>query len=180
MRPLLPLRSTGLGMVFASACLFAQGPVPGFRIASPAFRLGGPIPSEHAGDGADLSPPLVWRTPPSGTRSFVLLCLDPDAPGGTWVHWVVYDISPGVREMRKGVKPAGEAPGRFRQGLNSWRRTGYGGPHPPPGKTHRYFFRLFALDRTLDLPPGASPTAVRKAMRGHVLGQTETMGTYRR
>jgi len=152
----------------------------GFRLYSPAFRYGARIPKQYTGDGDDISPPLKWRNVPPGTRSLVLVCEDPDAPGRTWIHWVVYDIAPNLKELPAGVRPSREMPGKFKQGVNSWRRLGYGGPHPPPGKAHRYYFRLYAISQPVGLPGGARWNQVRAAMHGHVLAIAEYMGTYSR
>jgi Raf kinase inhibitor-like YbhB/YbcL family protein len=149
------------------------------RIESPAFEPEGPIPPEHTCDGKDVSPPLAWTDPPASTASFALICDDPDAPAGTWVHWVLWNIPPVERRLAKGIARTAELTGGARQGTNDFRRLGYGGPCPPSG-THRYFFRLFALDATLNLSAGATRKELERAMSGHVLGQAELMGKYRR
>lgn len=153
-----------------------------FRLGSPAFDAGASIPARHTCDAQDLSPALEWSDPPPGTGSFALIVDDPDAPVGTWVHWVIYDLPRDARSLAEGVPPErepGEPPGA-RQGMNDFRRIGYGGPCPPPGGAHRYFFKLCALDAPLGLAPGATKQQVEHAMEGHVLGRAEVMGTYAR
>ncbi len=149
------------------------------QLTSPAFNEGEPIPTRYSCDGLDESVPLVWTEPPAGTRSFALIMDDPDAPMGTWVHWVLYNIPATTRELPAGVRADATLPDGSRHGKNSWKRLGYGGPCPPRG-THRYFFKLYALDTLLDLAPGATKEELLKAMTGHILGQAELMGTYRR
>jgi Raf kinase inhibitor-like YbhB/YbcL family protein len=146
-----------------------------FRLFSTSFEYGDPIPLEHTCEGADLSPDLKWENLPPGTESLVLIMDDPDAPSGTWVHWVLYDIPGRLLEIGKG-DTAGTC------GRNSWGNEGYGGPCPPPGHgVHRYFFKIYALDTiTLDLPPGAAAGAVKAAFNGHVLAVAEYMGTFER
>lgn len=152
-----------------------------FRLSSPAFKEGETIPVRYTCDGPDLSPPLEWTDPPAGTRAFVLICDDPDAPRGTWVHWVWYDIPPELRRAPEGVPPDPEPPIGGKQGINDFRRYGYGGPCPPRGHgSHRYFFRLYALDAPTNLPPGATRAQVEAAMQGHVLASAQLMGRYSR
>jgi Raf kinase inhibitor-like YbhB/YbcL family protein len=127
-----------------------------------------------------MSPPLHWSAPPEGTQSFVLIMDDPDAPGRTWVHWVLYDLPGTERELPEGVAPTGTLPSGARQGVNDFRKTGYGGPCPPAGPAHRYFFRLYALDTELHLKAGARRAQIEPLIRGHVLAQAELMGQYRR
>ena len=150
-----------------------------FALTSEAFTAGGAIPRPYTGDGEDLSPPLGWGDPPAGTQSFALVCDDPDAPRGTWVHWVLYDLPGSARSLPEGLEPHAELPGGGRHGENSWGRLGYGGPAPPSG-THRYFFTLYALDQMLELPAGATKGQVLDAMEGHLLAEAELMGVYSR
>ncbi|MCX7590232.1 MAG: YbhB/YbcL family Raf kinase inhibitor-like protein [Kiritimatiellae bacterium] len=151
-----------------------------FKLASSAFAEGAAIPVKYTGDGPDISPPLTWTDPPAGTKSLVLICDDPDAPVGTWVHWVLYDIPPTTRSLAEGIPTIGTVPGVGKQGKNDFRRLGYGGPAPPPGKPHRYFFKLYAVDVETGLAPGATKTEVLKAIEGHILAETRLMGTYKR
>jgi hypothetical protein len=152
-------------------------------IASTAFSEGQPIPAKYSCEGSDISPPLKW-IPQGGTpgtiKSFALITDDPDAPMGTWVHWVLYDLPPNTTELPEDVAKTQVISGGAKQGLNSWPRLGYGGPCPPPGKPHRYFFKLYALDAMLDLKPGATKKDLLKAMEGHVLAEGQLMGTYQR
>jgi len=150
-----------------------------FELRSPAFTHEGTIPPKYTCDGEDISPRLEWNDPPEGTQSFALIADDPDAPVGTWVHWVLYNIPAGVRALPEAIAAESELPEGSRHGKNGWRRLYYGGPCPPSG-THRYFFKLYALDTTLNLKPGANKGKLLKAMEGHILAETELMGTYQR
>lgn len=150
------------------------------ELKSTAFKPGGEIPKKFTCDGPDASPALTWNDPPAGTQSFTLIMDDPDAPGGTWVHWVVYDLPAGTRELPEGVPKVGEIQGGGRQGRNDFPKIGYGGPCPPPGKPHHYFFKLYALDAKLNLKAGATKRDVEQAMKGHILTQAELMGLYGR
>jgi len=150
------------------------------ELTSSAFQEGQPIPRQHTGDGKDVSPALKWTDPPAGTKSFALICDDPDAPRKTWVHWVLFNLSAESRELGEGVPAQETLPGPARQGKNDFGKIGYGGPAPPRGKPHRYYFKLYALDTVLDLPAGASKADLVKAMEGHILGEAQLMGTYAR
>lgn len=149
-------------------------------ISSPSFAPGADIPKKHTCDAADVSPQLAWTGAPAGTRSFALIMDDPDAPVGTWVHWVYYDLPASATGLAENVSKGEDPPSGGRQGRNDFRKIGYGGPCPPPGKPHRYFFKLYALDRTLDLKAGASKKDVEQAMKGHILAQAELVGKYGR
>lgn len=148
-------------------------------LESNAFAFGDPIHSDYTCDGSDVSPQLQWQGVPSGTRSFVLICDDPDASVGTWVHWVYYDIPATVSELREAFPPDERPELGGAQGITDFRRVGYGGPCPPSG-THRYYFKLYAIDSVLDLAPGATKRQVLQAADGHILAQAELMGTYSR
>ena len=141
-------------------------------LTSPAFAQDEAIPLQFSCDGDDISPELAWAGIPEGAASLVLILDDPDAPVGTWDHWLLFDMPPDLEGL-----PQGGTAGT--DGNNSWNRTGYGGPCPPGG-THRYFFKLYALDTTLDLPVGTAKGALEAAIEGHILGQVELMGTYTR
>ena len=143
-------------------------------ITSPAFLPGGMIPSKYTCDGADVSPPLLIGNIPENTRSLALIVDDPDAPVGTWVHWVVWNIVANTREIPENSVPPGAL-----QGTNDFRKQEYGGPCPPSG-THRYFFKLYALDALLSAQEGATKARIEEAMKGHVLAQAELIGLYRR
>ena len=150
-------------------------------LTSAAFSHNGEIPSRHTCEGSDLSPPLTWSGLPSGTRSLALIVDDPDAPDPaapklTWVHWVLYDLPADSTGLAEGIRSE-EIPAGTMEGITDFKRTGWGGPCPPIGR-HRYFFKLYALDRILDLPPRQTKARVLKAMAGHVLAEAELMGTY--
>jgi len=149
------------------------------KLESSAFQANQPIPAKHTCDGADLSPPLTWDALPPETQSLVLICDDPDAPGKTWVHWVLYDLPPTLRELTEGLPAQPTLPNGGVQGKNDFRKLGYGGPCPPGG-SHRYFFKLYALDIMLNLQSGATKDQVEKAMQGHVLADAKLMGHYTR
>ena len=149
------------------------------KIESPAFTNGQPIPEKFTCQGADVSPGLSWSGAPDKTKSFALIVDDPDAPVGTWVHWVFYDLPANTHVLPHGVGREERVLDGV-QGINDFKKVGYGGPCPPPGKPHRYFFKLYALDITLNLKPGATKQDVEKSMEGHVLAHTELMGTYQR
>lgn len=151
-----------------------------FELQSPTFAAGGDIPVKHTCDGPDLSPLLRWSDPPAKTRGFALVVDDPDAPAGTWVHWVLYGLAAPIRELPEGVPARDTVPGLGSHGVNDFRKVGYGGPCPPRGPAHRYFFKLYALDTELALPPRKTKAELLKAIEGHVLGQAELMGRYQR
>lgn len=149
------------------------------KLTSSAFAEGALIPAQYTCDGADFSPPLAWSDMPAGTQALALICDDPDAPIGAWVHWVAFNLPPSTRELPEGITAAKQLSAGGIQGANSWRRIGYGGPCPPSG-THRYFFTLYALDATLSLDQSATAKDVRAAIKGHVLAETQLMGRYTR
>jgi Raf kinase inhibitor-like YbhB/YbcL family protein len=150
------------------------------ELTSMAFQPGATIPKQYTGDGADQSPPLRWSEPPKGTQSLALICDDPDAPRGTWVHWILFNLPAQTRELGEGVPTIETLGTGTKQGKNDFGQIGYGGPAPPKGKPHRYFFKLYALDVTLDLPPGATKTQLTDAMKGHVLAEGQLVGNYGR
>jgi len=149
-------------------------------ITSTAFAPNASIPSLYTCEGKDVSPPLAWSGVPAGTRSLALIVDDPDAPAGTWVHWVLYDLPANISELPEDLVKGQHLPNGAKQGLNDFKHLGYGGPCPSPGNPHRYFFKLYALDASLDLKPGATKQAVEQAMAKHVLAQGQLMGTYKR
>jgi Raf kinase inhibitor-like YbhB/YbcL family protein len=149
------------------------------QITSLAFREGGAIPSTYTCDGRNVSPPLAWTGAPPEMKSFALIADDPDAPMGRWVHWVVYNLPSTTTRLPEAYATDAQMPDGTMQGKSDFGRTGYGGPCPPSG-THRYFFKLYALDTMLLLPPGATAKELENAMRGHILAETRLMGTYRR
>jgi len=152
-----------------------------FTLTSAAFRDGAGIPVKYTCDGVDVSPPLSWSGAPAGTGGFALIVDDPDAPAGTWVHWVLYNLPAAVFELPENIAKVESLDlGGARQGRNDFRRPGYGGPCPPPGPAHRYFFKLYALAAPLTLKAGAQKRDVEAAMEGHVLATAQLMGTYGR
>jgi Raf kinase inhibitor-like YbhB/YbcL family protein len=149
------------------------------QITSTVFKEGSMITAKYTCDGQDISPPLEWKDVPPGTKSFALIMDDPDAPAGTWVHWIIFNIPPDVTKLDENVRPETAFKNGMKQGENSWPRIGYGGPCPPSG-THRYYFKLYALDIGLNLKPGATKAELIQAMRGHILSEAQLMGKYRR
>lgn len=150
------------------------------EITSTAFKAGQSIPKPYTGDGADQSPPLQWSEAPAGAKSIALICDDPDAPRGTWVHWVLFNLPAQARDLEEAVPTTETLANGAKQGKNDFGNIGYGGPAPPRGKAHRYFFKLYALDVALDLPSGATKAQLEAAMKGHVLAEGQLMGTYQR
>ena len=174
-RALLLLLLLILALLSAPAlAVDAPTDTPQLKLTSPAFLNAKPIPTTYSCDGDDLNPPLSISGVPRETKSLVLIMDDPDAPGGVWVHWLLWNIDPGTTRIPKGSVPAGA-----QQGLNSWQRKGYRGPCPPPG-THRYFFRLYALKERLDLPGSANRKDLDRVMEGKVLARSELLGIYSR
>ena len=149
-------------------------------ITSSAFEEGATIPSIHTCDAKDISPALSWTDATEATAGFALICDDPDAPVGTWVHWVVVDLPADARGLPEEVPKTDTLESGAVQGRNDFGRIGYGGPCPPRGPAHRYFFKLYALDTRLDLKPGVRKQEVVKAMEGHILAEAQLMGLYSR
>lgn len=187
MHRLIPILA--LTLILAAACKKAEVPpqvaeegvkTMALKIESDAFAHQTAIPKKFTCDGNDVSPPLKWSGVPEAAKSLALICDDPDAPMGTWTHWVLWNMPPSTPGLPEGVPPDSVLPGGIHQGKNSWPKSGYGGPCPPPGKPHRYFFKLFALDSELDLPVIANQAGLENAMRGHILAQAEMYGTYGR
>ncbi|MCK4751973.1 MAG: YbhB/YbcL family Raf kinase inhibitor-like protein [Planctomycetes bacterium] len=151
----------------------------GIEITSTAFKDGGSIPSKYTCDGADVSPPLQFGAVPEKTQSIALISDDPDAPMGTWVHWVLYNLPADVNSLAEDIPAEEVLSNGTKQGTTDFGRVGYGGPCPPSG-THRYFFKVYALDRMLDLEAGATKSKLLKAMEGHIIGQGQLIGNYKR
>jgi Raf kinase inhibitor-like YbhB/YbcL family protein len=160
--------------------LAGTGVASGPHLSSMAFRHGQPLHKRHTCDGADVSVPLSWDDPPPKTKSFAIIAEDPDAPVGSFVQWVIYDLPASTRALPRAVPARGTLKDGSKQGLNDFHRVGYGGPCPPPGKVHHYYFRLYTLDAMTKLPPRAPIDQVREAIHGHVLSVAEIMGTYQR
>lgn len=149
------------------------------KVTSSAFEDGGMIPAKYTCDGADISPPLQWAAVPESTKSIALICDDPDAPMGTWVHWVLFNLPAGTIELAENIPADKTLPGGAKQGVSDFGRIGYGGPCPPSG-THRYFFKIYALDTEVDLTAGAGKPDLEGAMEGHILGEGQLIGKYKR
>ena len=157
-----------------------MSPTAAFAVSSAAFANGAEIPRRYTCDGADVSPALTWQGAPAGTQSIALIVDDPDASVGTWTHWLLWNIPSKVTLLAEGQPKVESLDNGARQGLNDFRRIGYGGPCPPPGNPHRYFFRLFALDARLDLKAGSPRADPEAALKPHILAEAEWMGTYKR
>lgn len=151
-----------------------------FSLVSPAFQEGEPIPVRYTCEGPDVSPPLEWNQVPEGTKAFALICDDPDAPVGVWVHWVIYNIPSTMKALPEGIAKGDRWKEPIAQGKNDFRFNGYGGPCPPPGKPHRYYFRLYALDEATGFPPGLTKKELLDKIKGHIIGEAVLMGTYQR
>ncbi|MBI4846840.1 MAG: YbhB/YbcL family Raf kinase inhibitor-like protein [Candidatus Omnitrophica bacterium] len=150
------------------------------EIKSSAFKNNETIPKEYTSQGPDISPPLSWTGAPKEAKAFALICDDPDAPGGNWVHWVIYNIPGNTASLDKAVPPSGVLANGVKQGKNDFGRIGYGGPMPPPGKPHRYFFKLYALDAKLELEPGLIKEELLKRMKAHILKEAQLIGVFKR
>ncbi len=150
------------------------------QLTTSAFAEGQPIPRRHAYDDKNISPALQWSGAPATTKSFALICDDPDASMNAWVHWVIYDLPPSAAGLAEGVPASPELANGAKQGVNDFKGTGYGGPAPPPGNPHHYFFKLYALDMNPGLKAGLKKKDLLKAMEGHVLAEGQLMGTYQR
>jgi Raf kinase inhibitor-like YbhB/YbcL family protein len=149
------------------------------KVSSTAFEEEGMIPAKYTCDEEDVSPPLAWDSIPEGTKTLALICDDPDAPVGTWVHWVLFNLPADISELPENIPPEKELENGAKQGTNDFGRIGYGGPCPPGG-THRYYFKLYALDVELDLEAGERKPQLLEAMEGHILAEGQLMGRYSR
>jgi Raf kinase inhibitor-like YbhB/YbcL family protein len=168
-----------LGNAFAQQAKPATtGAAAPFMLSSTAFAMGAEIPQQYSCKGEDMSPPLAWSGAPASTVTFAIIMDDPDAPGGDWVHWVVWNLPKSERSLPQAVARQDHMSDGGLQGKSSFRKTGYSGPCPPRGAPHRYYFRLYALDADLNLPAGANRTQLDAAMKGHVLAETGYMGTF--
>ena len=149
------------------------------KITSSAFGEGAMIPARYTCDGADISPPLQWDAVPEGTKTIALICDDPDAPMGTWVHWVLFNLPAETKQLAENIPADETLADGARQGITDFGKIGYGGPCPPSG-THRYFFKIYALNTEIELPAGADKAQLLKAIQEHILGQGQLMGRYSR
>ena len=176
-----------IGLAALSSCQSARqtnATKPGakkmeIKLTSPAFKEGEIIPKKYTCDGDDISPPLAWEAVPNGAKSLALIADDPDAPKGTWVHWVIFNLPATAKELPEHLSIS-EMLNGAKQGMNDFGKIGYGGPCPPAGNPHRYFFKLYALDSALHLKPNAKKEDLVNAMEGHILGQGQLMGKYAR
>ena len=172
-----------LGIAVTVHAAEKEATVAQFTLSSPNFRNNQPMPAKHSCEGDDASPSLKWEGAPAGTKSFALIVDDPDAPGGSWVHWVIYGIAASTTELPENVAKTDTvaALGGVKQGRTDFDRAGYGGPCPPRGHgVHHYHFRLYALDTDLNLAPRVTRKQLESAMKGHILAQAELIGTYQR
>lgn len=173
-----------LAPLLCSAVIAGYGEEASMKLSSPSFQHNQPLPKKHTGEGQDVSPLLKWEGAPTGTKSFALICDDPDAmsvAGKVWDHWVIWNIPAATTELPENVEQKEVVLGGAKQGLNSWPKVGYNGPMPPPGHgVHHYHFKLYALDTELSLPPKATKKQIEAAMKGHILAQAELIGTYER
>lgn len=167
------------GMIFTLLTLTSSYSYA-LSLRSSAFDNGEYIPVKYTCSGEDYSPPLSWNDIPSGTESFAIICDDPDAPIGVWVHWVVFNIPKNITELKENILPSEELPNGIRQGINDFRRIGYGGPCPPYGKPHRYFFKLYALDTKLSLKGKVTKKELLKVIKGHIIEKATLVGLYQR
>jgi len=150
------------------------------QLTSSAFTEGSSIPTKHTCDGQDVSPQLRWSGVPDAAKSIALICDDPDAPAGTWVHWVLYNLPTSSAELAEGAPTTELLSSGATQGRNDFGRIGYGGPCPPRGNAHRYYFKLYALDIAVHLKAGATKKELLRAMQGHIVSEGQLMGTYKR
>ncbi len=149
------------------------------EVLSSAFDDGAMIPEKYTCDNIDISPPLKWSSVPDGTKTFAIICDDPDAPMGTWVHWVIYNLPANINELSEDVPPSEILPNRAKQGRNDFGKIGYGGPCPPGG-THRYYFKIYALSEELKVEAGITKSELLKAMEGYIVSEGQLMGRYKR
>ena len=182
--PLLYMRRlrsiVGLSVcVLLAGCGGAGGEPPRMSVTSPAFTNGGAMPKQYTCDGQNISPPLAWSGVPNNAKALALICDDPDAPNQTWVHWVVYDLPASTAGLPENVPEQEKPVSGGKQGMNDFKKIGYGGPCPPSG-THRYYCRLYALDAETSLAPGATKEQLVKAMEGHIVAQGQLIGMYKR
>lgn len=168
------------GLILGFLLVIRGGEIMALELKSSAFNNNEFIPVKYTCKGEDISPSLSWSGVPEGTKSFALICDDPDAPMGTWVHWVLYDIPAEKRNFSEGVSKQKILEDGSKQGMTDFRRIGYGGPCPPPGAPHRYFFKLYALDEMLNLQSGLTKRELLREIEGHIIEEAELMGKFSR
>src|SRR5579859_82209 len=175
------LLSSLVSGIFAIVVFAAEHPdKSAMQLTSSAFAEGQPIPAKYSCDDRNVSPPLKWTGTPESAKRLALIADDPDAPVGTWVHWVLYDLPANTTELPEDLPKGQYTPGGGKQGLNDFKHLGYGGPCPPAGKPHRYFFKLYALDTELEYKAATTKKELERAMEKHILAQGQLMGTYKR
>ncbi len=167
-------------LLFAGCITKEEENMEKISVLAEGFNEGDIIPDEFTCNGKDISPSISLKGIPEGTKSIALIMDDPDAPGGTFVHWIIYDIPSRTQNLPKGMPPDKTLADGSMQGMTDFGQPGYGGPCPPPGKPHRYFFKVYALDMKINLPAGASKNQVESAMKGHILADGVLMGKYQR
>jgi Raf kinase inhibitor-like YbhB/YbcL family protein len=177
---LSPLVIVVLALALPAIVRAQNAPSSKIELKTRSFTAGGFMGKQFTCDGADVSPALAWTDPPSGTQSFAIIEDDPDAPSGTFVHWLIYELPAAYRKLPEAISGNDQMPDGARQGTNDFSRTGYTGPCPPPGRPHRYFIRFYALDSKLNLRPAATRRELDAAMKGHILAQATLMGRYQR
>jgi Raf kinase inhibitor-like YbhB/YbcL family protein len=170
----------GLGLLTTSCAHSVLASQPTLHVVSGAIQQDGTIPTQFTCDGANVSPALKWSNPPVSTRSVAVIVDDPDAPNGTFTHWIVYNIPPTIHRLPENVLPLATLPSGSKQGQNDFEHTGYGGPCPPPGSPHHYHFHVYALDTTLQLPDNPIRGDIDSNMQGHIIAQGELVATYGR
>jgi len=173
-------KSRVLTVLLVISFIFAGGNAMAFTIKSAVFGDNELMPAKYTCKGEDVSPPLTWKDLPQGTKSIAVICDDPDAPFVTWVHWVIYNVPADASGLPEGIPPKEKLPNGSLQGKNSFRKIGYGGPCPPPGGPHRYFFKIYALDSPLEVKAGLGKKELLNAMQGHLLGKTQIIGKFKR
>jgi Raf kinase inhibitor-like YbhB/YbcL family protein len=178
------MKKTLIKLLLSLGMIAIGGSAMALTLSSSAFQANTTIPKEFTCDGVDDSPPLSWQDAPKGTKSFALIMDDPDAPPGTWIHWILFNIPGNAESLNRGIEKKDSLGNGARHGLvwgvKDFSRVGYYGPCPPPGKPHRYFFKLYALDTMLNLPAKSTKAQLENAMEGHVLGQASLIGLYGR
>jgi Raf kinase inhibitor-like YbhB/YbcL family protein len=167
-----------MGWVAARGAFPAKLPKGNLQLTSTAFKAGDRVPAQYTCEGKNISPPLQWTNAPAETKSFVLIVDDPDAPSGNWTHWLVFDLPPSATELVEGILKSQLTPDKGKQGLNDFKVAGYGGPCPPAGKPHRYYFKLYALNAMLDLKPGAKRKEVESAMAKRIIAQAQLIAIF--
>ncbi|EEF57031.1 YbhB/YbcL family Raf kinase inhibitor-like protein [Pedosphaera parvula] len=169
-----------LNLASLAVCAAEEQGTNTLKLSSASFSDGQPIPEKYTCEGKNFSPPLSWNGGVPGTKTFALTCVDPDAPGGTWTHWIIYNLPENVTELPENISKVEAPPSGGRQGVNSFHKVGYSGPCPPRGQTHHYIFEVYALNEQLQLKSKASRKDFEAAIKGHVLARGRLVGTYQK